>query len=1523
MRKTLLAKLKTQFPSVSEKLKNEQSTLPQVKACLTSVACESWSWWRDLKISYLYEEMEAETITWRAVELVPQKADLNALIREPSAGHIVTPTCSNTTELITLNPKLQRLSSVMALKSGELLLFVEAIDESSLSLYHCSRLGVSMEGRSPIKKLRRGINLRAIDELSRSVAMYDKKLSRISIFQFDNTFKHMDPAGNEVRVSDFLGSSIIVWMNIVPGKQELLLIDDKDRLWVYDLNAFMIRPKRITLPSSFIRACITPDSSCLFVFTKRVNPRNVSRDAALGSLGYPANDQPIKQAPLKVSVYFLNDTLTQLKELSLHLEDEPQSTEQQVNCKYFGAQMHLLLLSLKEAKIHLKSHVIDVTCAHQTFQLQRVTRGLLSSTDEIEANQKWTPSKCPLLDYVFHIFDKYAINTPLCPARHARLCILLNPPFHQWDSSRAKRNCEEHVASTIQRLKEKGKVFSQMLQLQVLFETLEQKWHVEEQLSLEHKSQIGGWIQGLLCLVPMQIARAENNSLKLLINGLQIPANANFSDAVSLASLIRFGLYDLVLTSWKGEVKVISSMGKQSSGKSYLNHLVGGLLDVAGGRCTDGVWMTLRWESDCLYVLLDFEGLGSFERSEQEDMFLSVLNAAISNVTIFNTKDFHLDKETETLFQQFQDGVSLVKTDNKLFKGLFYIAIKDVDASDIDDLENEFYAKISHICSKTSENFLTYMYGGEVEITALPPFQRPDFQESIADIGYTIKGRKASYTNGRQFIGDLKLVMSQISTRDWSPVDSKRVTEVIHPSNALGSCYQVNLGPLRTKFEAATQRQGRNNEKWFDFYQQYLLALIERRQQRLLTWLQVNCQDFERDGDVQKLTMEVTDRLAEVKSRVTLCTCKCDDCFLQCILAKGHASGHSCLGTHACLQRCSFCEEGDSGLIILQCDDLVGHDGAHDCKKRTHTCEKLCFLSGEASNCNQKCSLRVNHIGEHHCNSRQHMCKKKCSLPWCNNVCATPIEIEHEVHACYEKFCTAQCCIQGCTRSCVKKNHFHQLETGVQHFCANEHPCPEKCASPGICSVKTKVLRQTRSFQGKRSNFEYDDIVSEQSEDRKNCCILIPPFQSQHLQPHTHSADKNVVHFCDQRCPACDYYCELPSGHAGLHKTVHGNMRKMKFVSEVDEIDVLDRKYARGESGVAEMCNLHCKALGRGHVHLIPCPQANRSGSCTAKLFDGARHVNIACSGLDADVPLDKMTHETYWEFINFVDPCEDEEREQFALCDHFCRSEKHNNGPNAKKSYCTETLWHAPIPKTGALQSWSGGYVTEDGHHFACDHSKVLPHHVIFVIDKSGSMASRDLKPALVKFAAEKRHNNKLGCVFEAILRFVKTRMRATLAMQVKDSISVVLFDDNGHVAVNQNDISEEVVDQLLHYRADGGTRYSSGLKEVVQLLAELKVDPELHRKAPVVIFLSDGENLAGSNPVYMVETLKRIDPQLVLHTIMFGSDCYADILKEMARVGDGTFQLSLDEVQLARSFEGLAKSLKPKLAALCSSST
>ncbi|GLJ34393.1 hypothetical protein SUGI_0691500 [Cryptomeria japonica] len=177
------------------------------------------------------------------------------------------------------------------------------------------------------------------------------------------------------------------------------------------------------------------------------------------------------------------------------------------------------------------------------------------------------------------------------------------------------------------------------------------------------KMKMGIWVHKLVCLLPIQIARAEKNGMVALKDGLQIPPDISYSGSISLANQLCFGFYNAILISWKGQIKVISSMGKQSSGKSYLsNHLSGSLLDVAGGRCTDGVWMTL--------IARDGEDV----------------TGNISNITIFNKKDFNLDKDIEASFSCFQSGVNLLEQDNKLFKGLFYIAIKDMDASDVQDL---------------------------------------------------------------------------------------------------------------------------------------------------------------------------------------------------------------------------------------------------------------------------------------------------------------------------------------------------------------------------------------------------------------------------------------------------------------------------------------------------------------------------------------------------------------------------------------------------------------------------------------------------------------------------------------------------------------------------------------------------------------------------------------------------------------------------------------------------------------------
>lgn len=314
-------------------------------------------------------------------------------------------------------------------------------------------------------------------------------------------------------------------------------------------------------------------------------------------------------------------------------------------------------------------------------------------------------------------------------------------------------------------------------------------------------------------------------------------------------------------------------------------------------------------------------------------------------------------------------------------------------------------------------------------------------------------------------------------------------------------------------------------------------------------------------------------------------------------------------------------------------------------------------------------------------------------------------------------------------------------------------------------------------------------------------------------------------------------------------------------------------------------------------------------------MFAGAKHETCKY-GPDVDIPKDELTHAAFWKHLRFKDPCSEEDGRLFALCNHRCRSSEHSvatgsaiASTSSKASYCVEPLWHAAVSKVGGQAGHGAGFITDDGHRFSCDHSKDVENHVIFVIDRSGSMGSADCVPSMAKF-----RSNRLGCVYESILRFIRVR----LARIIQDHVSVVLFDDVPLTAIDSEPIAESLVDRLVPHFARGGTTYSCGLRAAEEILARSATNPIVQKKSPVVIFLSDGGNNGGEDPIHLVRRMKQVEPKLILHTIKFGNDPYNQILMDMASAGSGTFQVSLDEVQLARSFEGLARSLKDKVSSL-----
>lgn len=69
-----------------------------------------------------------------------------------------------------------------------------------------------------------------------------------------------------------------------------------------------------------------------------------------------------------------------------------------------------------------------------------------------------------------------------------------------------------------------------------------------------------------------------------------------------------------------------------------------------------------------------------------------------------------------------------------------------------------------------------------------------------------------------------------------------------------------------------------------------------------------------------------------------------------------------------------------------------------------------------------------------------------------------------------------------------------------------------------------------------------------------------------------------------------------------------GNMEHCHFVSaDGDDVDVEDRQYVRGECGVAETCDSHCCARGRGHMHVMLC-DPSKCDKDGPTIIDGRRH---------------------------------------------------------------------------------------------------------------------------------------------------------------------------------------------------------------------------------------------------------------------------------------------------------------------------
>ncbi|GBE82556.1 hypothetical protein SCP_0409400 [Sparassis crispa] len=1395
------------------------------------------------------------------------------------------------------------------------------------------------------------------DESKRMLALCSSM--KLHVFVFDENFGALQALGSAINLSTWYPDQSITHCHIsfICGAEEVVLVDSSAQARVFSLITLQFRPAVLHLQQVPDMIYSSPDGSCILI-------------------AYSVDSKP-----LLVAYHWSTFGFT--AGISLGSLDLP-TADHLVLTSFNRRSTHLITLDIKTHQC--QSVVLDIT--HKVTEFMFKEKGSKSITHESSDN---TVHNC-LIDCHAEVWTRF----PVLPAvrRHTI----------SGSSSRCSKSLTfvtnsgqqpfaSHFSSMIQAFerstrKPTGDELRSICISCISFTAMAVQCDIEYMIEKISRFRVGEWLVNLLCMIPIHIAITKENRfipLKDGVSSAELEKSLLGAQVGRIVDSLSFGWYESIFQSYmvSKPVKVVSSMGEQSVGKSFaLNHLVDTSFAGSAMRTTEGVWMSVTPTDDTLIVALDFEGVHSIERSAQEDTLLVLFNTAISNLVLFRN-NFALSRDITGLFQSFQSSSTVLdpSANPMLFQSTLVIIIKDVVDSDKREITKEFSLKFQRLVETEQDaNFISRLHSGKLDIIPWPVIESKEFYKLFPVLKKRLDQQAITHHSAGEFLNILKTLMAKLKANDWGALSH---TMAAHRAqlikslllNALLTGYaevDPELEPLKnfdtdvvldkpdtpTRFSLAGSqdadgervlrslcdqwehkgtRQQTEDALWVPELSEYLNNLVEMRIEHVQEWIAVNFARFQEGhaNHMDDLRRTFEGASVDLRASVQLCRAQCTECYLLCIQSRLHVGAHSCQTSHECINSCDYCldEAEQKG-----CTMSAGHPGKHICVVNAHLCGEPCKLAGKRG-CLEDCTKVVGHSGDDHfCAASVHMCGEPCDLSGivladgaqhtCPGTCCIPCGTDHDQHVCDARMCPVAC--QLCKRLCANTDHLHGLQHGAIHLCGQEHSCTALCKAPGICQIDTTPQSIEATFTGRHETFQYTKYS--QVAKRLKCVKPIPPGKISHPGPHSHTADDNGFHYCETRCENCGYYCTLPLGHPQQeHETSHGSMSQTRWVVDGPDgtaVELRGRKYSSNDEGAPMMCNLVCLAMGR-HVHVDYCRTVDGT-PC-----DGAEVQHIPTRmAPNPNRPKDYITHNLHWRRSGFKDPYPRDDQATFAKCDAMCGGPEHaQNQP----SFCTLPMFHPArdprVPVTGL------GYVSNDGHFFSCNNPVVMQQafHVIFVVDRSGSMSASDRRPldnTPVTVTIRRQSNNRLGAVYSALYGFWSARHTAiTSGLQPaarQDAYSIILFDHSiSNVLTNDFARSpQELLDSVLPYGSGGGTNFTAALRSA-QTVMEQHFSTQ---RTPVIIFLSDGECQVADQIVQDLcrSAVSRGKP-LSFHAVSFGQDSQSSYLRRMAQIAHdaqnsaprdplapagatvlSSYSQALDTVRLAETFLGIADSLR-----------
>ncbi|KAG8732984.1 hypothetical protein FRC11_009539 [Ceratobasidium sp. 423] len=653
------------------------------------------------------------------------------------------------------------------------------------------------------------------------------------------------------------------------GRPELFLIESSGSVQLVSISAEMIRPAPFQIAQPLVSVFSSPDGSWL-----------------LAAVGGAAPLEPQRLLAFHWDTSGLADELEGITATEL-----PQTETPCVATRFYGkGRIHVV--SLVTAANLVKSTMLQIK--------QRTTEFAFRSENDALPTGGIQTANNSLIDCHLEIWTRFPVVptitriTPVPISRKPRQLVFVSP------ISLPQANAYfERMISTLRRTTHKP--VDRELTTTMVSSAKSAGCELFESAS---EFKLGSFIVELICLIPIHIAATMDNKFMPLKDGVWDPDYESSLAGLTIAEInesLSFGWYESIFQSYMADkmVRVVSSMGEQSVGKSYcLNHFADTSFAGSAMRTTEGAWLSCTPTKDYLLVSLDFEGLQSTERSPQEDMLLVLFNTAISNLILFRN-NFAVSRNVRGLF-----------TTGKW-----------------DSIEREFNTVITPKLKMTHN---------------LP--------ESLASSrAHQLKKRlKMALSRGTTPDGPLKNMNTdkEIVTLEDEPIffvpddQGGESTDTQDHSNASHAEYKKKQGEtMEETLKILVQRCGPSSisrqhgpgpdSTYFETLQKSLNDILDRRFDLVDLWINVNIDGLPADNVELRELARIFDSIkANMRAAVQLCQSSCTSCKLHCMHVQSHSESgeHDCSTDHRCQSHCEV-REGHSELPL--CGLKAGHVGKH------------------------------------------------------------------------------------------------------------------------------------------------------------------------------------------------------------------------------------------------------------------------------------------------------------------------------------------------------------------------------------------------------------------------------------------------------------------------------------------------------------------------------------------------------------------------------------------------------------------